>query len=490
MPNFVDKAGVQTLVEELVKSTKTINGSSIWGAGNISTSTSAYIEGDYATIKGLQTASRLIPGNVYWIRNYITIPDGTQTIRNGGSPSSSESIIILRANSTNTFDPEGWLAEKISLQVTPRYKILYDIANNSNKYNWSTNDGQGVIYWMYDPIKNLEAPYDFRPNRGLMSAYADTQLQYSFFNCANCKVDPIISHLGINVTAFKFPHVNLTGCQNVYIEGKYDATAETYLNKCIELGNCKNIKIGAGSSDISIFNCSNCSIGAGSSAIHITTSKQSSIHDIYIGSNCNTIDITDAYDVEISNSCSKIRINPEKTDPSYSIKIGMNGTQMTLGWVQAVEIGMYCQNICLANSSNISGGVQLNADITIGANCNGIGLKTGYSASGMLYSNLLFQRVNFHPGVWTVFGSSISTSYRKFIDCDINKSGISISSTLVGMQSYERLKISGAGSSVGNTWPIDYANPTPSDFYEVYYDSEALKWKHKRYDTYLWQDIS
>lgn len=117
----------------------------------------------------------LEPGKIYIITNYqaTVVPDYNLYTREAIRPSTATSncgfYIIVQASSRGAIienasvmypDPneEGHYFERCNLDA---WEIKYSLFNDRARFDWATEDGFGVIYYMKDEYGN-EAPYDFK----------------------------------------------------------------------------------------------------------------------------------------------------------------------------------------------------------------------------------------------------------------------------------------------------------------------------------------
>lgn len=116
----------------------------------------------YKELLGLKNTSGLIPFAKYKIIDYETIVTNKLPIKSAGH---RFNIIVTAINST-TLDSDAFVEkckgdEYFGNSILSQWKIKYDINNNTDKYNWTSKDGKGVIYYMKDEFGN-EASYDFK----------------------------------------------------------------------------------------------------------------------------------------------------------------------------------------------------------------------------------------------------------------------------------------------------------------------------------------
>ena len=123
------------------------------------------VSGDYDTIYNLYKAGKLIPGCFYEIEDYTLVLDPDRTDIKSGNHKFN---IILQAISKNKFSEVAKAAPSKDENDTyfdncdlGKWELKYCIENDTDRFDWSYNRGQGVIYYMKDEWSN-ECPYDFK----------------------------------------------------------------------------------------------------------------------------------------------------------------------------------------------------------------------------------------------------------------------------------------------------------------------------------------
>lgn len=114
----------------------------------------------YLDLRRLRDNGDLVPGQQYRITDFATIVnsqfdslelpfDIVVTALSSTRLSSSASALYRETadDSLENFDLSSW-------------KLKYSLDNDSDKFNWASEDGKGVIYWMVDEFNN-SAPFDF-----------------------------------------------------------------------------------------------------------------------------------------------------------------------------------------------------------------------------------------------------------------------------------------------------------------------------------------
>lgn len=126
-----------------------------------------YTATTYSQMVSMCNDSTLEPGMKYRITDYVTMcntsgSDTGITTESAGFPFD----LIVTATSTSTLCETAVAIHNASdTHFTnanlSAWTIRYDINNDTDKYQWATSAGKGVIYYMRDEFGN-EAPYDFK----------------------------------------------------------------------------------------------------------------------------------------------------------------------------------------------------------------------------------------------------------------------------------------------------------------------------------------
>ena len=123
------------------------------------------VSGSYSTIYNLYKAGKLIPGCFYEIEDYTLVLDPDRTDIKSGDHKFN---IILQAISKNKFSEVAKAALSKDENDTyfnncdlSKWELKYCIENDTDRFDWVYNRGQGVIYYMKDEWNN-ECPYDFK----------------------------------------------------------------------------------------------------------------------------------------------------------------------------------------------------------------------------------------------------------------------------------------------------------------------------------------
>lgn len=120
--------------------------------------TVASIDVTYANLYKMVTGGTLNPEQTYRITDYATSTSQAET-----SVDSTFFYLIVRASSKSSLYPEA-AAEKKTTSYTSdcsKWKVWYDVKNDTNKYAWASSSGKGVIYRLIDEYNN-DLPYDFK----------------------------------------------------------------------------------------------------------------------------------------------------------------------------------------------------------------------------------------------------------------------------------------------------------------------------------------
>lgn len=123
------------------------------------------IEITWKALQNTRRISKLIPGQMYRITDYITTVANDPEAQSAGHPFDIV-VMALSANSLSehalamrsTRDTDGYFADA-KLEA---WKIWYCIDNDTTRFQWAdTANGKGVIYRMIDEWQN-DCPYDFK----------------------------------------------------------------------------------------------------------------------------------------------------------------------------------------------------------------------------------------------------------------------------------------------------------------------------------------
>ena len=115
----------------------------------------------YAEIKALKDANKLIAGRTYRITDYSTMTIDPET-RSAGN----DFDIILKANTTNSFDPICSAHVKTGTNYfiqsyVSQWILWYNFDNDTNLCSWVDANCKGYIYRMIDEYNN-DLAYDFK----------------------------------------------------------------------------------------------------------------------------------------------------------------------------------------------------------------------------------------------------------------------------------------------------------------------------------------
>lgn len=115
----------------------------------------------YSQIKTLKNNNQLIAGRTYRITDYSTVTIDTET-RSAGN----DFDIILKANSTNSFEPicSAHVRSETNYfeqNYVSQWILWYNFDNDTSLCSWVDNTCKGYIYRMIDEYNN-DLPYDFK----------------------------------------------------------------------------------------------------------------------------------------------------------------------------------------------------------------------------------------------------------------------------------------------------------------------------------------
>lgn len=179
MAKYMDQSGAQHFAEALMSATKTINGQTIWGDGDITVGGGSIIEVTHSEIVNYITNSTLIPGQLYEITDYrpTAVPDKGIYYGDASWNASSQDpcTIICRASTKKSLYADCVMVDRTTKVIKYNIKYLAYIDDSSidGRPNFDYINGsvanKGVIYWMYDPNRNVGMEYDWRATYGLSS---------------------------------------------------------------------------------------------------------------------------------------------------------------------------------------------------------------------------------------------------------------------------------------------------------------------------------
>ena len=345
----MDQSGAQHFAEALMSATKTINGQTIWGDGNIEAGGSA-TQTTYSAFKTLVENGELVPGAQYMITDYQAVPNATYAKKDPNIAVVADIYLIIRALTTNAYDENASLVEVKQTGVEPVitvYNVKYTI---ENKNFIDQVSGRGTITYMHDPTSGNAAPWDWRRGKGIVSIDATKS---TFNSCTNCTI-------ARGDFDNEFPCITLESCTDCNIGPD---------NSNIDLQNCQRVNIKDISFDIYLQYVYDCNIGSGCYNIYMRGSSAGlSMHNTDIG-----------------NNCSNIFVLPHSTGSSDRNVIGNN-----CKYVQFVgsdiTIGNNCSNIYLTGYTG-SGNVTASQQVTVGNNCSNIGRNSAFTSFDSLQTN-------------------------------------------------------------------------------------------------------
>lgn len=105
----------------------------------------------YQELKSMLDSKSLNPGQIYCITDYKCIIN----LPNTQSKGLNDVNIYVKALTNSSFSENATLTFE-----GHEYDIKYSFTNDTNRFNWATAGGRGVIYYMKDSYGN-SSPYDF-----------------------------------------------------------------------------------------------------------------------------------------------------------------------------------------------------------------------------------------------------------------------------------------------------------------------------------------
>lgn len=246
MSKFIDNTGVDTLVRALLSNTKKINGKTIWGAGNLEISGSV-IDIDLGEGSLYSENLNLDPGSIYRLKNYassISPNDNVHDIEGFiVSLNRAESCdIYVVATSANTFSPNGVMVITQEGQGDPydndfTYSVG-DALDVTIKYGYGETDIPVYITEMYDPIRDIRAPYDFIfiSDEGHTTAFPISNTKHFHLKSGGPEFDGSARWIVKIGARGSIENVEIgNGCTSIYL-------CATDIEKLYISDNCSNIK--------------------------------------------------------------------------------------------------------------------------------------------------------------------------------------------------------------------------------------------------------
>ena len=118
MAKYMDQSGAQHFAEALMSATKTINGQTIWGDGDMQVGNSV-IQTTYSAFKTSVENGELTPGALYMVTDYQAVPNATYAKKDPMLAVTSDTYLIIQALTQNTYDENASLVEVQQTGVEP-----------------------------------------------------------------------------------------------------------------------------------------------------------------------------------------------------------------------------------------------------------------------------------------------------------------------------------------------------------------------------------
>ena len=270
----------------------------------------------YAELRTLIENSLLIPGMQYRITDYTYAKqDGSLTfvgdfIHTNISTEDTITVnyrgrgymfdLIVTADSNNSINAEARVVQhEYAEGETPnilinrdfsKWKVKYDIENNTNKYEWADTDGKGVIYELEDEFGN-RCPYDFvnieytlLPNDYYPTFSAISESGNVHHNIIEPYIKDGVHRLNVIMIEAMSCFNNKFG-NNCYLITNVGSGSAYFKNNEVK-DTCYNASFGRNAKNITInANCSNWSIGDNCYSINIGVNNDRWI----VGYNCHNI---------------------------------------------------------------------------------------------------------------------------------------------------------------------------------------------------------
>ena len=456
MAKYMDQSGAQHFAEALMSATKTINGQTIWGTGNIE-SGSSVIQTTYSAFKTLVENGELVPGAQYIMTDYQAVPNATYTKKDPMIAVVADTYLIIQALTQNTYDENASLVEVQQTGVEPVidvYNVKYTI---ENKYFIDQDSGCGTITYMRDVASGNAAPWDWRMDRGIVSINAT---KTTFTNCNDCTI-------ACDDHDNEFP--------------------------CITLDSCADCNIGHDNSNIALQNCQRVNIKDLTSNIYLQF-----VYDCNIGCGCDNIHIGDDSGnyltkyMNIGDCCSYIFVLPPAEDSLNNV-IGNNCTYVQFGGSN-VTIGNNCERIYLSGYTEAEGLLR-SYNVTVGNNCACIGLNSTFSDFDSFKTNYMwfYQYCSIGDNCWNILSTSTTSSSKfcTFTHCNFqNITGFYIKPIAI-MASIPNKMFKHIQQSA--SYPLDISANTPTNWKslagDISYDVVSHRFAFRAPTDSTWTDI-
>lgn len=461
----MDQSGAQHFAEALMSATKTINGQTIWGDGNITISGgggggNSVIQTTYSAFQTSVTSKTLTPGAFYMITDYQAVPNATYVKKAPGIALGSVTYLIIQALTDGAYDENASLVEVIRRMGTGSNISVYNIKYTiENKYFIDQNSGHGTITYMRDVASGNTAPWDWRMGRGIVSKDATAT---AFVNCTNCTIACGDSD---NV----FPCITLTSCTDCNIGPN---------NTNINLRYCERVNIKNDSRDIYLQYVHDCNIGSGCDNIHLGEDSEGLLVER----------------MNIGNACSFIFVLPASSTGSTNNVIGNNCSYIQFVGSN-ITIGNNCGRIYLSGKTRTAVRPLESSGITVGNDCNSIGSNTPFSSFDSFQTNNMHfnSRCSIGDSCMNIIFPSIASSIAlcKFSNCsfqNINGFYIKIPTTEANIsdKSFKHIYQS-------LSYPLNLTASTPANWKtqagDISYDATAHKFALRYPTSSTWTNI-
>ena len=392
MAKYMDQSGAQHFAEALMSATKTINGQTIWGDGDIPTGSGGIIELTHAELVSKIQNSQLIPGQLYAITDYRPTAVPSEYIyyadASWNASSTDPCILIGRAVNDKYLDENWWMVNRETKMI--EYYIKYMPILNSPTtidnypgptFHYLTPDtpNKGVIYWMKScaDTLNIETEFDFRPLYGLSCINGQPAIVGSVNVC-------ITTRNTANWMILKFfPRIYISNSQNISIcqeitEETYDTESYTSIIGCSDINISGLIQTSKLSQAVYIVaGCSNllqigslmsCVIGSNNDIQNLSGSGACNISIASIGDNnvitfkldqtitCTNLTIGDNNVISVQAKMTNVNIGDSNNIAfgveSSDIVIGNKNKRIHIGSPSISSTGCSCKNIVMGDSNS------------------------------------------------------------------------------------------------------------------------------------------
>ena len=403
----------------------------VWVDADLST-VGNIINVTYAELKSLKDRSKLKPSTWYRITDFVTTAKISASYQSANHPFD----LIVFATSSNTLQEKCFAAlhegdEYFKNSKLNVWQVWYCLDNDTQRFDWATSDGKGVIYRMIDEWNN-DCPYDFKNiqfkrYRATSSVFnnwvgdGDEYFATSSYTPFKCTRDTSVSAWCYTFDKYQV-YINAGDFAKVWGDGSLDGRARNiticewqerngiirrYLNdivffvnhngtatrNCKIADDCHDMTFGETSGDVHISErCYNIT----AAVLNPCITLKRECYNITLGGNCQNVELNKScHDIALNHNSSTIKMGDGcnnivtygDTDGSKFLTFGACCENIELGGLtQGITFGDWC--------SHIYGKELLRG--TIGTGCHYIyfGSLTDYTTPDNTYDDLRHRSIS------------------------------------------------------------------------------------------------